>query len=115
MPAGLFSIGRWWRTHRDRHSPGRLGAVFAGWACGCLLAAAGLVFLVEMLAVVLAQDYQSLLVAGQPWPAVALFGLNLRPGQFLVWLAPLLLIALGVVWVLWVGRRWAALREEYAS
>ncbi|WP_084386409.1 branched-chain amino acid ABC transporter permease [Castellaniella caeni] len=115
MPAGLFSIGKWWRRYSDRHSARQLGTVLAGWSAACVLGAIGLVFIVEVLAVILAQDYQSLLVAGQPWPAIRLFGLSLLPGQTWVWLVPLALMVAGVLGVLGVSRRWARLREEYAS
>lgn len=115
MPAGLFSIGKWWRMHGDRHPRRQMGMVVVGWIMACLVAAVGLVFLVEMLAIVLAQDYQSLLIPGESWPAVVLFSVHWHPGQAWVWILPAALVAAGLAGVLGVNRRWASLREERAS
>src|SRR3546814_16323073 len=68
MPAGLFSIGKWWSSNRGRFSVARLSGVLSGWVVGCAVAAAGFVFLCEFLALILALDYQSKLTDGAAWP-----------------------------------------------
>ncbi|NYT64485.1 branched-chain amino acid ABC transporter permease [Alcaligenaceae bacterium] len=114
MPAGLFSIATWWSGNRGKHGKATLLRVLATWIAGCLIGAAGFVFLVELLASVLAQDYQALLVDGVDWPAVALFGQQWLPGAVVTWLSPSVLLVAGVTLVLFGSRKWQSLREEKA-
>ncbi|MBP6019299.1 MAG: branched-chain amino acid ABC transporter permease [Burkholderiaceae bacterium] len=115
MPAGLFSIGSWWNSNRSKHTRATLLRVLSTWIVGCLIAAGGFVFLVEFLARILDQDYQSLLADGVDWPAVALFGQQWLPGAVSTWLLPVLLLVAGVVVVLFGSRKWQSLREEQAA
>lgn len=115
MPAGLFSIGSWWSGNRGRHGSAQLATVLMGWVIGCAIAAAGFVFLCEFLALILAQDYQSLLVAGSDWPAVELLERHWAPGAFSTWVLPAALLVVGVSIVLLVSRKWQLLREEQAE
>lgn len=112
MPAGLFSIASWFRDNSRRHPTGRLLVVMAGWILGCVLGAAGFVMFVEILADILAQDYQALLVEGKPWPAVQLFGAQWLPGAFMTWCLPIALMVAGVAMVMQVTRKWRAQCEE---
>ncbi|AEC21336.1 putative permease component of branched-chain amino acid transport system [Pusillimonas sp. T7-7] len=114
MPAGLFSIGKWWSGNRRRFSAARLTGVLSGWVIGCIVAAAGFVFLCEFLALILALDYQSQLAEGAAWPAVALFDRQWLPGAFTTWLLPLALMVAGVVIILYVNRKWQSLCEGNA-
>src|SRR3546814_18027478 len=64
MPAGLFSIGKWWSSNRGRFRVARLSGVLSGWVVGFAVAAAGFVCLCEFLALRLALDYTSKLTDG---------------------------------------------------
>ncbi|MYN12718.1 branched-chain amino acid ABC transporter permease [Pusillimonas sp. TS35] len=114
MPAGLFSVGKWWGDNRRRFSTARLASVLSGWVIGCIVAAAGFVFLVEFLALILALDYQSKLAPGAAWPGVMLFDHQWLPGAFMTWLVPIVLMVVGIAIILYVNRAWRLLCEENA-
>lgn len=115
MPAGLFSIASWWVAQRDRYAPAVLIRILATWIVGCLLAASGFVIIVELSAHILAQDYQSLLVAGAAWPAVVLFGVQWQPGALLTWVLPAILLIVGIAVVLIGNKQWDYARQEQAA
>lgn len=115
MPAGLFSVSGWWSGNRGKHAPATLLRILALRMAGCALGACGFVFIVELLARILAQDYQSLLVEGAAWPAVALFGLQWLPGAAATWLLPAALLAAGIALVIGANRKWQFLREEQTA
>ncbi|NYT84708.1 branched-chain amino acid ABC transporter permease [Pollutimonas harenae] len=115
LPAGLFSIGKWWSSNRGRFSTARLSGVLSGWVIGCAVAAAGFVFLCEFLALILALDYQSQLTAGAAWPGVTLFHRVWLPGALTTWLLPVVLMVAGVAIVLYVNRKWRSLCEGDAE
>jgi branched-chain amino acid transport system permease protein len=112
MPSGLLSVTSWWHNNSRRHARGRLLAVLGAWVLGCAIAAAGFVMTVELLADILAQDYQSLLVQGQPWPAVPFMGGLWLPGDLFTWLLPVVLMLAGVTGVILVSRAWRSMQEE---
>lgn len=115
LPSGLFSIASWWGSNRDRHSPTALLRILIVWILGCAIGTCGFVFMVEFLARVLAQDYQSLLTDGAAWPAVMLFGRQWLPGAMTTWLLPVALIVIGVTVVVLGTRKWHSMCEERAA
>ncbi len=115
MPAGLFSVSKWWSSNRSKHAPATLLRILSIWIVGCLIGAGGFVFLVEFLARIMAQDYQSLLTDGAAWPAVALFSRQWLPGAVTTWLVPAVLLVAGVSLVLFGSRKWQSLCEDQAA
>ncbi|RYF56285.1 MAG: branched-chain amino acid ABC transporter permease [Comamonadaceae bacterium] len=99
MPDGL--AGLWlrcaaWRARVGtlRAMPGLLAAIGAA-----LLLAAGIVFTVELLQRLFAQDYRALasVAVEQPWPPVHLFGKDWLPGAIETWLVPVALLGAAAV------------------
>lgn len=113
MPAGLSGIVVWWRD--SKQSAATLLRYMLGWGIGSSLCAAAVVFTVELLQRALGNDYQSLLVEGQPWPAVNLFGHGWLPGAVLTWLMPLVLLAAGGALLKMTSSSWQALNEKEAA
>ena len=91
MPSGLAGLVLAWSAQIRRN--GWLAVIPA--AVTALLTAAlvslAVVFAIETLQRVFSQDYQALLIAGQPWPAISLFGRDWLPGSPLTWAMPVLL------------------------
>lgn len=113
MPNGLTGIVLWWRN--GKHAAPVLLAYLAAWALGLLLAASAVVFTVELLQRALGNDYQSLLAAGQAWPAINLFGVDWLPGNALTWALPLILLAAGSAILKSTTVRWHSLNEMEAA
>ncbi|MCW5297745.1 branched-chain amino acid ABC transporter permease [Herbaspirillum lusitanum] len=113
MPSGLSGIFAWWKN--SKHGSAVLLRYVSGWSIGTLLCAAATVFTVELLQRALGADYQSLLAAGQAWPAIDLFGRPWLPGALLTWILPVALVVAGG----WALRRtshaWAVLNEQEAA
>ena len=107
LPQGLSGSVPWWKARRARMTLPRLLLLLALWLVAVLLLAAGTVFLVEVLQRVFAQDYRSLRIAGQPWPAVSLLGRAWLPGDLWTWLAPVAAIVAGTLLMRSVVPRWA--------
>ena len=79
---------------------------------GTLLIAAGIVFGVELLQRLFAQDYQvQRSLSGGGWPALDAFGWRWNPVSAVTWLVPLILAGAGAAVAL-VARHAAAAREE---
>lgn len=112
MPAGLSGIVAWWKNSKQGAAT-RLAYLLA-WACGVLLCAAALVFTVELLQRALGTDYQSMLVPGQAWPAVALFGQGWLPGSAMTWMLPLVLLFAGGAVLKMTTARWQSLNDKEA-
>ncbi|MFJ3058755.1 branched-chain amino acid ABC transporter permease [Herbaspirillum sp. NPDC087042] len=110
MPNGLSGVVLWWQ--RSQQGSAVLARYVLGWAIGGLLCAAAVVFAVELLQRALGADYQSLLVAGQPWPAIDLFGRAWLPGALSTWLLPLALVIVGGVALRRVSRAWDELNDK---
>jgi branched-chain amino acid transport system permease protein len=69
-----------------------------------LCAAAGVVFVVEMLQRLCSHDYRSLAAMGGSWPPIALFGRSWSPGAVSTWLVPTALLAAACL-LGWAARR----------
>nr|WP_198982828.1 branched-chain amino acid ABC transporter permease [Herbaspirillum sp. ASV7] len=110
MPNGLSGVVVWWQ--RSQRSGAVLLRYVSGWALGGLLCSAAVVFTVELLQRALGSDYQSLLLEGQPWPAITLFGRAWLPGAMTTWILPLLLVVAGGGMLNRVTRAWDVLNEK---
>jgi branched-chain amino acid transport system permease protein len=113
MPSGLSGVVAWWRG--STHSAARLAGYVLAWTAGVLLTAAAIVFTVEVLQRALGVDYQAMLVAGQPWPAISLFGHDWLPGAALTWILPLLLVLAGAAVLKLTTARWQSLNDKEAA
>lgn len=113
MPSGLSGIVAWWQG--SKHAGATLLRYVLGWSIGSVLCAAAVVFTVELLQRALGNDYQSLLLAGQPWPAVNLFGHGWLPGAVITWLLPLVLLAAGGALLTMTSSGWQALNDREAA
>jgi branched-chain amino acid transport system permease protein len=113
LPNGLSGIVAWWQG--SKHSCATLLRYVLGWTAGTLVSAAGVVFIVELLQRAMADDYQFLLVAGQAWPAIQLFGRAWLPGAVTTWLLPLALLAIGIAILKFTSARWQALNDGEAA
>lgn len=71
-----------------------------------------MVFAIETLQRVFSQDYQALLIADQPWPAISLFGREWLPGALLTWAMPLLLGLAGLLVLKLARRQWLRLLDD---
>ena len=112
MPSGLAGLVLAW-TAQIRRS-GWLAVVPA--AVTALLTAAlvslAVVFAIETLQRVFSQDYQALLIAGEPWPAIGLFGRDWLPGAPVTWAMPVLLALAGWLMLKLARRQWLRLLED---
>ena len=112
MPSGLAGLVLAWSAQIRRN--GWLAVIPA--AVTALLTAAlvslAVVFAIETLQRVFSQDYQALLIAGQPWPAISLFGRDWLPGSPLTWAMPLLLGLAGLLMLKLARRQWLRLLDE---
>ncbi|MCW2102390.1 branched-chain amino acid ABC transporter permease [Pseudomonas helleri] len=112
MPSGLAGLVLAWSAQIRRN--GWLAVIPA--AVTALLTAAlvslAVVFAIETLQRVFSQDYQALLIAGQPWPAISLFGRDWLPGSPLTWAMPLLLGLAGLLMLKLARRRWLRLLDD---
>jgi len=113
LPSGLSGIVAWWQG--SKQSAATLLRYTLGWTAGTLLSAAGVVFIVELLQRLMADDYQFSLVAGKAWPAIQLFGRALLPGAVTTWLLPLALLAIGIAILKFTSARWQALNDGEAA
>ncbi|MFZ5551434.1 MAG: branched-chain amino acid ABC transporter permease [Pseudomonadota bacterium] len=104
LPAGLtglFSVVG--RLAAARGWPLALGV--SGLAiAGALCAAAGVVFVVEMLQRLCSQDYRALAGMAQSWPPIPLFGRHWSPGSPATWLVPVVLLSSAAL-LRWAARR----------
>lgn len=112
MPSGLAGLVQAWSAQIRRN--GWLAVIPA--AVTALLTAAlvslAVVFAIETLQRVFSQDYQALLIAGQPWPAISLFGRDWLPGSPLTWAMPLLLGLAGLLMLKLARRQWLRLLDD---
>ena len=112
MPSGLAGLVLAWSAQIRRN--GWLAVIPA--AVTALLTAAlvslAVVFAIETLQRVFSQDYQALLIAGQPWPAISLFGRDWLPGSPLTWAMPVLLGLAGLLMLKLARRQWLRLLDE---
>ena len=112
MPTGLAGLVLAWSAQIRRN--GWLAVIPA--AVTALLTAAlvslAVVFAIETLQRVFSQDYQALLIAGQPWPAISLFGRDWLPGSPLTWAMPLLLGLAGLLMLKLARRQWLRLLDD---
>ena len=112
MPSGLAGLVLAWSAQIRRN--GWLAVIPA--AVTALLTAAlvslAVVFAIETLQRVFSQDYQALLIAGQPWPAISLFGRDWLPGSSLTWAMPLLLGLAGLLMLKLARRQWLRLLDD---
>lgn len=112
MPSGLAGLVLAWSAQIRRN--GWLAVIPA--AVTALLTAAlvslAVVFAIETLQRVFSQDYQALLIAGQPWPAISLFGRDWLPGSPLTWAMPLLLCLAGLLMLKLARRQWLRLLDD---
>lgn len=112
MPSGLAGLVLAWSAQIRRN--GWLAVIPA--AVTALLTAAlvslAVVFAIETLQRVFSQDYQALLIAGQPWPAISLFGRDWLPGSPLTWAMPLLLGLAGLLMLKLARRQWLRLLDD---
>lgn len=106
LPRGLFGITQWRVIRGNSHSTVAVASFLAAWCVGFLLAASGIVFLIELSERLLAQSYQSILPDSGAWPAVTLFGLNWLPGAIVTWLLPAALIAAGAGALKFTHSKW---------
>jgi branched-chain amino acid transport system permease protein len=113
MPAGLSGIVAWWKN--SKHANGVVLRHVLGWCLGTLLCAAATVFTVELLQRALDADYQSLLAAGQAWPAIDLFGRAWLPGAVLTWSLPVALVLAGGLTLRKTSQAWAMLNDREAA
>lgn len=113
MPAGLFSVGKWWNQSRLLHSFNKTFYVLLMRVVGCVVTAAGVVVAVEFLAKILAQDYQARLVSGSAWPAISVFGREWLPGAITTWMLPVLLIIFGTVFLQAINKYWKRQQMEH--
>ncbi len=112
MPSGLAGLVLAWSAQIRRN--GWL-AVFPAAVTALLTAALvslAVVFAIETLQRVFSQDYQALLIAGQPWPAISLFGRDWLPGSPLTWAMPLLLGLAGLLMLKLARRQWLRLLDD---
>lgn len=81
-----------------------------------LCAAAGVVFVVEMLQRLCSPDYRALAATGAGWPPVALFGRAWMPASIATWLVPIaLLAAAGLLgWAARRGLAWTSVPRPVA-
>ncbi|ANN76105.1 branched-chain amino acid ABC transporter permease [Bordetella flabilis] len=116
MPTGLTGLIGTVERLCERHGAGRLIVVFLSAVACAALAAAGAVFLIELLQRLFSQEYRSL-IPGQPdapWPAVQMFDRSWEVWSPITWGVPVLLLGLGGL-LLWVCRaRLRALADESA-
>jgi branched-chain amino acid transport system permease protein len=104
VPAGLTGLfGAAARLAARRGWPLAL-SVSALAVAAALSAAAGVVFIVEMLQRLCSQDYRALAAVGTGWPPIALFGRSWAPASLSTWLVPVALLAAAG------GMGWAARR-----
>lgn len=112
MPSGLAGLVLAWSAQIRRN--GWLAVIPV--AVTALLTAAlvslAVVFAIETLQRVFSQDYQALLIAGQPWPAISLFGRDWLPGSPLTWAMPLLLGLAGLLMLKLARRQWLRLLDD---
>ena len=112
MPSGLAGLVLAWSAQIRRN--GWLAVIPA--AVTALLTAAlvslAVVFAIETLQRVFSQDYQALLIAGQPWPAISLFGRDWLPGSPLTWAMPVLLGLAGLLMLKLARRQWLRLLDD---
>ena len=112
MPSGLAGLVLAWSAQIRRN--GWLAVIPA--AVTALLTAAlvslAVVFAIETLQRVFSQDYQALLITGQPWPAISLFGRDWLPGSPLTWAMPLLLGLAGLLMLKLARRQWLRLLDD---
>lgn len=112
MPSGLAGLVLAWSAQIRRN--GWLAVIPA--AVTALLTAAlvslAVVFAIETLQRVFSQDYQALLIAGQPWPAISLFGRHWLPGSPLTWAMPVLLGLAGLLMLKLARRQWLRLLDD---
>jgi branched-chain amino acid transport system permease protein len=113
MPTGLSGIVAWWRN--SKHAAGTLMAYLSCWCLGVLLVAVAVVFTVELLQRALATDYQALLVSGQAWPGIVLFGHEWHPGGWLTWTLPLALLCAGGGVLKSTTARWQLLNDRESA
>lgn len=113
LPTGLSGIVAWWQA--SKLASATLLRYMLGWTAGTLVSAAGVVFLVEFLQRLMADDYQFSRVAGQAWPAIQLFGRAWLPGAVTTWLLPVVLLALGIAILKFTSARWQALNDREAA
>lgn len=106
LPSGLFSITQWRVVRNNSHSIATVLSFLTAWCVGFLLAASGIVFLIELSERLLAQSYQSILPGSGTWPSVTLFGLEWLPGSFITWLAPVALLAAGAAVLRFAHIKW---------
>lgn len=104
--AGLLQAVSALRCHGSRGL-----ALFALAISAAALLSAATVFSIELVQRIASQDYQSLRVAGAPWPAVALFGRSWWPESLWTWCVPALLAAAGLQLVQLARGRWRRLDE----
>lgn len=112
MPKGLSGIAQWWSSQRNTHSALTLMSYLLMWIIGCLFVAAAGVFVIELLQRLMGADYQSLLVQGQAWPVVPLFGHAWLPGGFMTWLLPFGLLIIGAAVLKTATKKWQALTDK---
>ena len=112
MPSGLAGLVLAWSAQIRRN--GWLAVIPA--AVTALLTAAlvslAVVFAIETLQRVFSQDYQALLIAGQPWPSISLFGRDWLPGSPLTWAMPVLLGLAGLLMLKLARRQWLRLLDD---
>ena len=112
MPSGLAGLVLAWSAQIRRN--GWLAVIPA--AVTALLTAAlvslAVVFAIETLQRVFSQDYQALLIAGQPWPAISLFGRDWLPGSPVTWAMPVLLGLAGLLMLKLARRQWLRLLDD---
>jgi branched-chain amino acid transport system permease protein len=112
MPAGLSGLLPWWQTQYRTLPAKQLVPLMAASVLAAALMLSGSIFSIELLQRAFSQDYKSLLIAGQPWPAIPLFGYSWNPEAVLTWSIPLLLLALGG-WVEYAtARKWNSASEN---
>ena len=112
MPSGLAGLVLCWSAQIRRRGwlaviPAALSALITA---GLLSLA--VVFAIETLQRVFSQDYQALLIADQPWPAISLFGREWLPGALLTWAMPLLLGLAGLLVLKLARRQWLRLLDD---
>lgn len=112
MPGGMSGLIAWWGQQRRNHALSALiPPLLISITCGLLLAG-GTVFTVEMLQRIFHQDYQSLIVAGNAWPPVALFGRDWLPGSVVTWLLPAGALGVGLVMLRDAALKWQFLNDQ---